>query len=98
MQRGLKKLTRFQTSAIFYRSKFSLRTWLKPVGYHSFRSSAFATASYRFMPRTPTSEILMTIQAVKQIQVDLTTLAKVVDPIGERLLRLEVQADGSRKD
>jgi hypothetical protein len=45
------------------------------------------------MPRTPTSEILLTIQAVKQMQVDLTTLAKVVETIGERLLRLEILAE-----
>jgi hypothetical protein len=48
------------------------------------------------MARTPTSEILLTIQAVKQLQVDLTTLAKVVETIGERLVQLEMRADAPR--
>jgi hypothetical protein len=48
------------------------------------------------MARTPTSEILLTIQAVKQIQVDLTTLAKVVETIGERLVQLELRVDPSK--
>jgi hypothetical protein len=48
------------------------------------------------MARTPTSEILLTIQAVKQIQVDLTTLAKVVETIGERLVQLELRVDTSK--
>lgn len=49
------------------------------------------------MARTPTSEILLTIQAVKQIQVDLTTLAKVVETIGERLVQLELRADPAKR-
>ena len=49
------------------------------------------------MARTPTSEILLTIQAVKQLQRDLTTLAKVVESIGERLVQLEARADASRE-
>jgi hypothetical protein len=49
------------------------------------------------MARTPTSEILLTIQAVKQLQVDLTTLAKVVEKIGERLVQLENRMDASEK-
>lgn len=49
------------------------------------------------MARTPTSEILLTIQAVKQIQVDLTTLAKVVESLGERLVQLEMRMDASKK-
>ena len=48
------------------------------------------------MARTPTSEILLTIEAVKQIQVDLTTLARVVETIGERLVRLELRFDSSK--
>lgn len=48
------------------------------------------------MARTPTSEILLTIQAVKQIRVDLTTLARVVETIGERLVQLELQVDSSK--
>jgi hypothetical protein len=48
------------------------------------------------MGRTPTSEILLTIQAVKQLQVDLTTLAKVVESIGERLVQLEMRANAPR--
>jgi hypothetical protein len=50
------------------------------------------------MARTPTSEILLTIQAVKQMQADLTTLAKVVERIGERLVQLEARLDSSSKD
>jgi hypothetical protein len=50
------------------------------------------------MARTPTSEILLTIQAVKQMQADLMTLAKVVERIGERLLQLESRLDAARKD
>jgi hypothetical protein len=49
------------------------------------------------MARTPTSEILLTIQAVKQIQVDLAKLAKVVESIGERLVRLEARISVSDK-
>jgi hypothetical protein len=48
------------------------------------------------MARTPPSEILLTIQAVKQMQVELTTLAKVVETLGERLVRLEMRVDESR--
>ena len=50
------------------------------------------------MAHTPTSEILLTIQAVKQMQTDLMTLAKVVETIGERLVQLETRLDASRKD
>ena len=50
------------------------------------------------MARTPTSEILLTIQAVKQLQFDLTTLAGVVESIGERLVQLEARVDALRKD
>ena len=49
------------------------------------------------MARTPTSEILLTVQAVKQMQADLTTLAKVVEIIGERLTQLETRLDGPKK-
>ena len=49
------------------------------------------------MARTPPSEILLTIQAVKQMQVDLTTLTKVVERLGERLIRLEMKVDPSSK-
>ena len=49
------------------------------------------------MAHTPTNEILLTIQAVKQMQVDLTTLAKVVETIGERLERLETRLDAAKK-
>lgn len=45
------------------------------------------------MSRTPTNEILLAIQAVKQMQADLTTLAKVVETIGERLVQLETRLD-----
>ncbi len=48
------------------------------------------------MARTPPSEILLTIQAVKQMQAELTTLAKVVETLGERLVRLEMQAAEGR--
>jgi hypothetical protein len=48
------------------------------------------------MARTPPSEILQTIQAVKQMQADLTTLAKVVEKLGERLVQLETRMDSSR--
>ncbi len=50
------------------------------------------------MGRTPTSEILLTIQAVKQMQADLTSLAQVVEAIGERLTRLERRLDASKKE
>ena len=50
------------------------------------------------MARTPTDEILLTIQAVKQMQADLTTLAKVVETIGERLVRLETRLDLAKKN
>ena len=49
------------------------------------------------MARTPPSEILLTIQAVKQIQPDLTTLAQVVEKLGERLVQLEAKVDSARK-
>ena len=49
------------------------------------------------MAHTPTSEILQTIQAVKQLQADLATLAKVVESIGERLVELEMRTDEPRK-
>ena len=49
------------------------------------------------MTRTPTSEILLTIQAVKQIQVDMTELAKIVEKIGERVMLLEARMDGVTK-
>ncbi len=45
------------------------------------------------MARTPTSEILLTIQAVKQMQADLATLTQIVETIGERLVRLEARLD-----
>lgn len=47
------------------------------------------------MTRTPTSEIIITIQAVKQLQVDMAALAKVVEKIGERVMLLEARANGS---
>ena len=50
------------------------------------------------MARTPTSEILLTIQAVKQMQADLTTLTKIVESLGERLERLEARLETSRRD
>lgn len=46
----------------------------------------------------PTSEILPTNQAVKQMRVDLTTLTKIVEPIGERLERLEARLEALRRD
>ena len=49
------------------------------------------------MTRTPTSEILLTIQAVKQIQVDMTELAKIVEKIGERVMLLETRMDSIAK-
>ena len=49
------------------------------------------------MARTPTSEILLTIQAVKQMQLDLATLAKVVESLGERVVQLETRADAFKK-
>ena len=49
------------------------------------------------MTRTPTSEILITIQAVKQMQVDMTALAKIVEKIGERVMLLEARVDGFPK-
>jgi len=45
------------------------------------------------MARTPTSEILLTIQAVKQMQADLSTLTKIVESLGERLERLEARLE-----
>jgi hypothetical protein len=45
------------------------------------------------MARTPISEMLLTVQAVKQMQADLATLTKVVESIGERLLRLETRLE-----
>ncbi len=50
------------------------------------------------MPRTPMSEILLTIQAVKQIQADLSTLTKIVESLGERLERLETRLENLRRD
>jgi hypothetical protein len=50
------------------------------------------------MARTPTNEILLTIQVVKQMQADLTTLAKVVETIGERLVQLEIRLDQSKSN
>ena len=50
------------------------------------------------MARTPTSEILLTIQAVKQMQADLTTLTKIVESIGERLERLEQRLEALRRE
>jgi hypothetical protein len=50
------------------------------------------------MARTPPSEILLTIQAVKQMQVELSSLAQVVEAIGERLSRLETRIDAPKKD
>jgi hypothetical protein len=47
--------------------------------------------------RTPPSEILLTIQAVKQMQVELSSLAQVVEAIGERLARLETRLDAPKK-
>lgn len=49
------------------------------------------------MARTPTSEILLTIQAVKQMQADLRSLAQIVEAIGERLARLETRLDDAKK-
>lgn len=45
------------------------------------------------MARTPTSEIVLTIQAVKQMQTDLATLTQVVETFGERLVRLEARLE-----
>jgi len=50
------------------------------------------------MARTPTSEILLTIQAVKQMQADLSILTKIVESFGERLERLEARLDAPRRD
>ena len=50
------------------------------------------------MARTPTSEILLTIQAVKQMQADLTTLTRIVESIGARLEQLEARLDASPGD
>lgn len=50
------------------------------------------------MARTPTSEILLTIQAVKQMQADLSTLTKIVELLGERLERLEGKLDPPLRD
>jgi hypothetical protein len=50
------------------------------------------------MARTPTSEILQTIQAVRQMQAELTSLVQVVEAIGERLAHLETRLDASKKD
>ena len=50
------------------------------------------------MARTPTSEILLTIQAVKQMQADLTTLTQIVESIGARLEQLEARLDAARDD
>lgn len=49
------------------------------------------------MTRTPTSEIIITIQAVKQLQVDMAALAKVVESIGERVMLLEARMGGPTK-
>ena len=49
------------------------------------------------MTRTPTSEILITMQVVKQMQVDMTALAKVVEKIGERVMLLEARVDSATK-
>jgi hypothetical protein len=49
------------------------------------------------MARTPPTEILLTIQAVKQMQLELTSLAQVVEAIGERLTRLESRLDVPKK-
>ena len=49
------------------------------------------------MSRTPTTEILLTIQAVKQMQVELRSLAQIVEAIGERLARLEARLDTTKK-
>jgi hypothetical protein len=49
------------------------------------------------MARTPTSEILLTIQAVKQIQVELMTLVQVIEAIGERLAQLETRLDARKE-
>lgn len=49
------------------------------------------------MARTPTSEILLTIQAVKQMQVDMAALAKVIEKIGERVVALEARGHGAEK-
>jgi len=45
------------------------------------------------MARTPPSEILLTIQAVKKMQAELTGLVQVVEAIGERLTQLETRID-----
>jgi ubiquinone biosynthesis protein UbiJ len=50
------------------------------------------------MARTPTSEILLTIQAVKQMQADLSTLTKIVESLGERLERLEARLESLRSE
>jgi hypothetical protein len=50
------------------------------------------------MARTPTSEILQTIQAVKQMQADLTTLTRIVETLGERIERLEAGLETPRRD
>jgi hypothetical protein len=50
------------------------------------------------MARTPTSEILLTIQAVKQMQADLSILTKIVESIGERLERLEARLENLRRE
>jgi hypothetical protein len=50
------------------------------------------------MARTPTSEILQTIQAVKQMQADLTTLTRIVETLGERLEKLEARLETPPRD
>lgn len=50
------------------------------------------------MARTPMSEILLTIQAVKQMQSDLSTLTRIVESLGERLERLEARLESLRRD
>ncbi len=61
------------------------------------KSIGYATASCKTVARTPPSEILLTIQAVKQMQVELSSLAQVVEAIGERLARLETRLDAPKK-
>jgi hypothetical protein len=49
------------------------------------------------MAGTRPSEVLLTIQAVKQMQAELKSLANVVEAIGERLTRVETRLEIPKK-